>query len=74
MATAGGVASSLNSEIERRVQTSLPHLTEHHAPVAKIEAEQALVAANCELVDRVEREIQAALARISGGHRPGELT
>ncbi|HEY5792252.1 MAG TPA: hypothetical protein VIS74_03075 [Chthoniobacterales bacterium] len=34
--------------------------------VAEIEAEQALVAANRELITRFERKIQATLARIWG--------
>ncbi len=36
------------------------------AIVAEIEAEQALVAANRELIARFERKIQAALARVGG--------
>ncbi|MCE5311593.1 MAG: hypothetical protein LLF86_00410 [Nitrospiraceae bacterium] len=35
-------------------------------PVAEIEAEQALVAANRELIVRMEKKIQATLARIWG--------
>lgn len=34
--------------------------------VAEIEAEQALVAANRELIARFEKKIQAALARVWG--------
>ena len=36
------------------------------AIVAEIEAEQALVAANRELIARFERKIQATLARVWG--------
>ena len=41
-------------------------LATQHAIVAEIEAEQALVAANRELITRFERKIQATLARIWG--------
>lgn len=41
-------------------------LTTQQAIVAEIEAEQALVAANRELITRFEKKIQATLARIWG--------
>jgi restriction endonuclease S subunit len=44
----------------------LPPLATQQAIVAEIEAEQALVASNRELVDRFERKIQATLARFWG--------
>ena len=44
----------------------LPPLATQQAIVAEIEAEQALVAANRELLTRFERKIQATLARIWG--------
>ena len=44
----------------------LPPLTTQQAIVAEIEAEQALVAANRELISRFEQKIQATLARIWG--------
>ena len=44
----------------------LPPLATPQAIVAEIEAEQALVAANRELLTRFERKIQATLARIWG--------
>jgi type I restriction enzyme M protein len=44
----------------------LPPLATQQAIVAEIEAEQALVAANRELVTRFEKKIQATLARIWG--------
>lgn len=40
------------------------------ALVEEIEAEQALVAANRELIARFERKIKATLARIWGDERP----
>ena len=44
----------------------LPPLATQQAIVAEIEAEQALVAANRELITRFEQKIQATLARIWG--------
>ncbi|HVC17421.1 MAG TPA: hypothetical protein VNE18_08975, partial [Rhodanobacter sp.] len=44
----------------------LPPLTTQQAIVAEIEAEQALVAANRELIARFEKKIAATLARIWG--------
>ena len=47
-------------------QIPLPPLATQQAIVAEIEAEQALVAANRELITRFEQKIQATLARIWG--------
>ena len=44
----------------------IPPLATQQTIVAEIEAEQALVAANRELLTRFERKIQATLARIWG--------
>jgi type I restriction enzyme M protein len=48
----------------------LPPLGTQHAIVAEIEAEQALVAANRELITRFEKKIQATLARVWGESEP----
>jgi type I restriction enzyme M protein len=48
----------------RGFQIPLPPLATQHAIVAEIETEQALVAANHELIARFEKKIQATLARI----------
>jgi type I restriction enzyme M protein len=48
---------------------AVPPLATQHAIVAEIEAEQALVAANRELITRFEQKIQATLARIWGGEK-----
>jgi type I restriction enzyme M protein len=48
----------------------LPPLATQQAIVAEIEAEQALVAANRELITRFEQKIQATLARIWGEAAP----
>jgi len=61
----GGQPSiSQTTVYERRV--SLPPLATQQAIVAEIEAEQALVAANRELIARFEKKIQATLARVWG--------
>jgi type I restriction enzyme M protein len=44
----------------------LPPVATQQAIVAEIEAEQALVAANRELISRFEKKIQATLARVWG--------
>lgn len=49
-----------------RIKIPLPGLTEQDAVATEIEAEQALVAANRELITRFERKIQGVLARIWG--------
>ena len=57
---------NINIEILKTVEIPLPPLATQQAIVAEIEAEQALVAANRELITRFERKIQATLARIWG--------
>ena len=64
---ATGVAQktvSLNSL--RNFRIPLPPLATQRAIVAEIEAEQALVAANRELIARFETKIQTTLARVWG--------
>jgi type I restriction enzyme M protein len=55
-------------------QVPLPPLATQQAIVAEIEAEQALVAANRELLTRFEQKIQATLARIWGEETPAAQT
>jgi type I restriction enzyme S subunit len=50
----------------------LPPLATQQAIVAEIEAEQALVAANRELIARFEKKIQATLARVWGTDEPSD--
>jgi len=57
---------NINIEILKTVEIPLPPLATQKAIVAEIEAEQALVAANRELIARMERKIQATLARVWG--------
>jgi type I restriction enzyme M protein len=72
--TATGVAQktvSLNSL--RKFLIPLPPLATQQQIIAEIEAEQALVAANRELIARFEQKIQAVLARVWGEDAP-EIT
>lgn len=48
------------------IKLPLPPLATQQAIVAEIEAEQALVNANRELIERFEKKIQATLARVWG--------
>ncbi|NLX24755.1 MAG: N-6 DNA methylase, partial [Lentisphaerae bacterium] len=50
----------------RKLEIPLPPLAEQQAIVAEIEAEQALVNANRELITRMEAKIQSVLSRIWG--------
>ena len=54
----------------RKLEIPLPPLATQQAIVAEIEAEQALVAANRELITRFEKKIQTTLARIWGEEVP----
>ena len=65
---------NINIEILKTVEISLPPLVTQQAIVAKIEAEQALVAANRELITRFEKKIQATLARVWGEEPEQENT
>jgi len=57
-------------EILKGLRLPLPPLATQQAIVAEIEAEQALVAANRELIARFEKKIQATLARVWGENEP----
>jgi len=50
----------------KQMRIHLPPLATQRTIVAAIEAEQALVAANRELITRFEKKIQATLARVWG--------
>jgi type I restriction enzyme M protein len=54
----------------KTIKIPLPPLATQQAIVAEIEAEQALVAANRELITRFEQKVQATLARIWGEAAP----
>lgn len=66
----GGNQSNLNAQLIRDVQIPLPDLETQRAIVAEIEAEQALVNANRELIRRMEAKIKTAIDRVwgNGGH------
>jgi type I restriction enzyme M protein len=62
----GVTMKNLNQGILSGIQIPLPPLATQQAIVAEIEAEQALVAANHELIERFEKKIQSTLARVWG--------
>ena len=62
----GVTMKNLNQGILSTIQIPLPPLATQQAIVAEIEAEQALVGANRELITRFEKKIQATLARVWG--------
>ena len=61
-----GAYPSINKSDVAAIKMALPHIRTQQAIVAEIEAEQALVDNNSELVRRFERKIQAAIARVWG--------
>jgi len=58
--------SGLNIPILKSIQIPLPPIETQRAIVADIEAEQALVATNRDLITRMEKKIQAVIARVWG--------
>ncbi len=66
LATAAHGTLKINSDDLRQIKIPVPPLQTQQGIVAEIEAEQALVAANRELIVRFEKKIQAALARVWG--------
>lgn len=67
--SAGHGTGRLNTDQLKALPIPLPPLATQQAIVKEIEAEQALVAANRELITRFEKKIQATLARVCGGGR-----
>jgi restriction endonuclease S subunit len=57
---------NLNQGILSKIQIPLPDLETQRAIVTEIEAEQALVAANRELIRRMEAKVKAAIDRVWG--------
>ena len=66
----GVTMKNLNQGILSSILLPLPPLETQRAIVAEIEAEQAQVEANRELISRMEKKIHAALARVWGGDEP----
>ncbi|HSV74342.1 MAG TPA: restriction endonuclease subunit S, partial [Chthonomonadales bacterium] len=64
--TAAHGTLKISSDDLRQITIPLPPLETQRAIVAEIEAEQALVNANRELIARMEKKIQATLARVWG--------
>lgn len=62
----GGNQSNLSALVLKQYKIPLPPMELQKAIVAEIEAEQALVNANRELIARFEKKIQATLARVWG--------
>jgi type I restriction enzyme M protein len=69
----GAAYKALTIEKLKEFKIPLPSLATQQAIVAEIEAEQALVAANRELIARFEIKIQATLARIWGDDEPAPV-
>ena len=67
-----GTVTNLHLVDIKTIRVPLPPLTTQQTIVAEIEAEQALVAANRELIARFEKKIQATLARVWGEDAPAE--
>jgi len=65
-----GTVTNLHLVDIKTIKIPLPPLATQQAIVAEIEVEQALVAANRELIARFERKIQATLARVWGEKLP----
>jgi len=66
----GGGQPQFNGNALKQVKIPLPPLATQQQIVAEVEAEQALVAANRELIARFEKKIQATLARVWGEEEP----
>ena len=62
----GAVFKNLTTHQIRDFEIPLPPIEIQQAIVAEIEAEQSLVAANRELVERMEGKIRAAIGRVGG--------
>ena len=59
-----GTVTNLHLVDIRTIQIPLPFLAKQQQIVAEIEAEQALIAANRELIERFEKKISAAIGRV----------
>jgi len=66
----GTTVYGIKASVLKEIKIPVPPLTTQQQVVAEIEAEQALVAANRELLERFEDKIQATLARVWGEDEP----
>ena len=62
----GGTMNILSVRLLKALRIPVPPLETQQAIVAELKAEQALVNANRELIERFEKKIQAAIARVWG--------
>ena len=62
----GTTVYGIKASVLKKIAIPVPPLAIQQVIVAEIEAEQALVAANRELIARFEKKIQATLARVWG--------
>jgi restriction endonuclease S subunit len=69
---AAGSMPKINQGIVESIPIPLPPLATQQSIVAEIEDEQALVAANRELIARFEKKIQTTLARVWGEDKPSD--
>jgi type I restriction enzyme M protein len=67
---AGANINNLGAALLARFEVPLPPLATQHAIVAELDAEQELVDANRGLIVRMEKKIQATLARVWGEDEP----
>ncbi len=72
-AATGGVVNNLNSKIVRDVKISVPPIDVQKNIATEIEAEQAVIKANRELIERFEKKIQAVVGRVWGEDAPDIL-
>ena len=63
----GGGQPQFNGNAIKQIKLPTPPLDIQHAIVSEIAAEQGVVEANCELIERFEKKIQAAIGRVWGG-------
>ena len=63
-AATGGVVNNLNSKLVSSVRIPLPELDLQKIMAAEIEAEQSLISANRQIIDRFERKIKQAIEKI----------
>jgi type I restriction enzyme M protein len=68
----GAAIPGITREDVLGLEVPLPPLATQQSIVAEIEAEQALVNANKDLIDRFEKKIQAVLARVWGEEQDRE--
>ena len=66
VALGAAIRNVASVKVLKSVQIPLPSLDAQHTVVSQIEAEQALVNANRELIERFEQKIQAAIDRVWG--------